>query len=94
MIAILLMGAGQAAHAYEDFSCATQHAADRQSNGSDQEDCPANHSCCQAHAHSLLALAEVPGFLFEVSASSEFFDRDDILIEGLAREIDYPPQLS
>ena len=94
MIAILLMGVGQAAHAYEDFSCATQHESERQSSGSDQGDCPANHTCCQAHAHTLLALVEIPCFLFEVSASSEFFDRADVLIEGLAREIDYPPQLS
>lgn len=94
VLAILLMAGGQLAHAYEDTSCASLHASEHASKSQPQQDCPAGHVCCSSHSHILGAFIEVPQFAFVVSISGNFIDDGNFVIEGPAREIDYPPQLS
>ncbi|MBN8707965.1 MAG: hypothetical protein J0I10_01200 [Verrucomicrobia bacterium] len=95
VLAVLFMASGQIAHAYQDSSCATQHASERQKSDSKQQpDCPAGHSCCNSHSHILGALAEAPAYAFVALASGSFQDHGDTVVEGPIAEIDYPPQLS
>ncbi len=94
VLAILLMAGGQLAHAYEDTSCASLHASENASKSKQQQDCPVGHVCCSSHSHILGTFGDVPPFGFVPSTTSTFIDCGNTVIEGPAREIDYPPQLS
>ncbi|MDX2081267.1 MAG: hypothetical protein SFU53_10825 [Terrimicrobiaceae bacterium] len=93
-VAILMMVAGQAVHAYEDFTHPAQHASESKTSESGQPGCPAGHTCCNSHSHLLGALAESPNFTFLTLTSGSYFELADSVVEGPIREIDYPPQLS
>ena len=91
---MILMAGGQAADAYQDYTCTSQHAPERQASDSTQSNCPLNHTCCHGHAHPIGALTEAPAFTLPVLTSNQFHDGSEAAIEGPVLEIDYPPQLS
>lgn len=93
VVAILLMAGGQVVDAYQDFTCAKQHASERQTS-KNQSDCPANHTCCHGHSHATGMLSDAPDFAFAALPAENLFDYSDAVVEGPVREIDYPPQLS
>jgi len=91
--AIFLMALGQAAHAYEDWSHSGGHSAECQPT--DKSGDPVGHpKCCHGHSHGIGIFPSTTPLSLRPQGVEIYFDRENSLIEGPVREIDYPPQLS
>lgn len=91
--ALLLIATGQASHAYEDWAHSPDHSAECRSTGKAGD--PIGHStCCHSHCHGIGTVPVGKVVTSGPVGVEVYFDREDSLVEGPAREIDHPPQLS
>jgi hypothetical protein len=91
VVAVLLMAGGQVLHAWQDDSCAREHACEERS---DAGECPAGHACCNSHAHVTIAFSEFPQVFSLEAVSLVSQTLDESYSGGAIKRIDLPPQLS
>ena len=93
-VAILLMAGAQGLDAYQDYTCSKQHASGTRTSVPMQSHSTANHICCHGHSLVTSVLSDAPRFVVPVLTAEFPIDHGTTVVQGPAREIDYPPQLS